>query len=86
MYYSYNYFAYILSYSCRPDQHYAIETAANNNISDARPVFDSLDWSEQSYRMFEHIGQTEDHVHLCALSTDEVQYVCMTYKSTYYEI
>jgi len=59
-------------YAYRSDQHFAIEAAANNNISDARVVFDSLDWSVQSYRMFEHIGQTEEHVHICASSTDEV--------------
>jgi len=63
-------------HSHRSDQHYAIEAAANNNISDARPVFDSLEWSEQSYRMFEKIGQTEDHVHVCALTSDEVR-ICM---------
>jgi len=62
----------ILSCSYRTDQHYAIEAAANDNLTDARPVFDSLDWSEQSYRMFEHIGQTADHVHVCVLSTVEV--------------
>jgi len=56
----------------RSDQHFAIEAAADNNISDARPVFDLLDWSEQNYRLFEHIGQTEEHVHICALSTDEI--------------
>jgi len=63
-------------YSHSSDQHYAIEAAANNNISDARPVFDSLEWSEQSYRMFEQIGQTEDHFHFCGLTSDEVL-ICM---------
>jgi len=63
-------------YSHRSDQHYAIEAAANNNISYARPVFDSLEWSEQSYRMFEQIGQTEDHIHVCVLTSDEV-HICM---------
>ncbi|XP_065897525.1 putative DBH-like monooxygenase protein 2 isoform X2 [Dysidea avara] len=53
------------------DQHFVIEAAANDSVSDVRPVFDSLDWSEQNYRMFEHIGQTEEHVHICVLSTDE---------------
>ena len=58
----------------RSDQHFVIEAAANDSVSDVRPVFDSLDWSEQNYRMFEHIGQTEEHVHICVLSTDEVRY------------
>ena len=56
----------------RPDQHFAIEAAAANNISDVRHVFDSLDWSEQSYRMFEKIGQTEELNHICVLNTKEV--------------
>ena len=58
----------------RPDQHFAIEAAAANNISDVRHVFDSLDWSEQSYRMFERIGQTEELIHVCSLNTEEVSY------------
>ena len=58
----------------RPDQHFAIEAAAADNISDVCHVFDSLDWSEQSYRMFEQIGQTEELIHICSLNTEEVSY------------
>jgi len=49
-----------------------IETAADDNISEVRSVFDSLDWSEQSYRMFERIGQTGNNVYICSSSIDEV--------------
>jgi len=35
----------------RSDQQFAIDAAATNNISYARPVFNSLDWTEESYRM-----------------------------------
>ena len=58
----------------RPDQHFAIAAAAADNISDVRHVFDSLDWSKQSYRMFEQIGQTEELIHVCSLNTEEVSY------------
>ena len=34
----------------RPEQHFIIDAAADNNISDVHPIFDSLDWSEESYR------------------------------------
>jgi len=36
----------------RSDQHFAFEAAAADNISDAHPVFNALEWSEESYRMF----------------------------------
>ncbi|XP_065899415.1 putative DBH-like monooxygenase protein 2 [Dysidea avara] len=48
-----------------PEQYYAIAAAAVNNISSARPVFDSLDWSEENYRMLERIGQTSEQVNVC---------------------
>jgi len=57
----------------RPDQHFALGAAAADNISDALPVFNSLDWSEESYRMFEKIGQTGDQVHICYSPMDEVR-------------
>jgi len=57
----------------RPDQHFALEAAAYNNIMDARPVFDSLDWSEESYRMYEEIGRTGNQVYICYSPMDEVR-------------
>jgi len=57
----------------RPDQHFALKAAAADNISDARLVFDSLDWPEESYRMFEKLGQTGDQVHICYSPMDEVR-------------
>ena len=59
---------------CRPDQHFVIGAAADNNISDVRHVFDSLDWSEQSYRMLEQIGQTEELIQICLSRMEEVSY------------
>ena len=56
----------------RPDQHHIIEAAANNNISDVRKLFDSLDWSEENYRMLERIGQSAEQVYVCLSATDEV--------------
>ena len=56
----------------RPDQHFAINAAAANRISDARPVFDSLDWSEESSRMFERVGQTGERFYACYSPTNEV--------------
>ena len=50
----------------RSDQQFAIDAAATNNISYARPVFDSLDWTEESYRMLERIGQTGKQRQLCS--------------------
>ena len=49
----------------RSDQQFAIRAAASSNISYARPVFDSLDWTEESYRMFERIGQTGRQWQVC---------------------
>ena len=58
--------------SHRPEQHYIIDAAAANNISDVRPIFDSLDWSEESYKNFERIGQTGEQLHMCLSVTNEV--------------
>jgi len=54
----------------RSHQQSVIDVAAANNINDARPVFDSLDWTEESYRMFERIGQTGQQFYLCASSVE----------------
>ena len=56
----------------RPDQHFAINAAAANDISNARLVFDSLDWSEESSRMFETVGQTGEQFYVCHSSTNGV--------------
>ena len=56
----------------RPEQHFIIDAAADNNVSDVRPIFNSLDWSEESYRKFERIGQTGAQMHFCLSVTDEV--------------
>lgn len=56
----------------RSDKQFAIDAAAANNISDARIVFDSLEWSNESYRMFEKIGQTGEQVHACSSAVDKV--------------
>ena len=56
----------------RSDQHHIIDAAADNNISDVRTIFDSLDWSEENYRMLEEIGQSAEQVHICLSNTDEV--------------
>ena len=61
----------------RSDQHHIIEAAADDNISDVRSIFDSLDWSEESYRMFERVGHTAPQVHFCLSVTDEVSVCCM---------
>ena len=68
---------YSLFFTNRSDQHHVIETAADNNISEVRSVFDALDWSEQSYRMFERIGQTGNNVYICSSSIDEVNTASM---------
>jgi len=47
----------------RSDQHHVIETAVDDNISEVCSVFDSLNWSDQSYHMFESMGQTGNNVH-----------------------
>ena len=49
----------------RSDQQFAINAAAANNISDARPVFDSLDWTEENYRMLERTAQTGQQLQIC---------------------
>ena len=56
----------------RPEKHFIIDAAADNNISDVRPIFDSLDWSEDSYRNYERIGQTGEQFHMCLSVTEEV--------------
>ena len=56
----------------RSDQQFAIDAAATNNISYARPVFDSLDWTEESYRMLERIGQTGKQWQICSVPATHV--------------
>ena len=36
--------------------HFAINSTFGHNFSDACSIFDSLDWTEESYRQFEKIG------------------------------
>ena len=61
----------------RSNEQFIIDAAAANNISAVRSIFDSLDWSEESYRMFEKVGQTGEQVHLCFSSTNKVSiYAC----------
>ena len=67
----------------RPEQHFIIDAAANNNISHVRPIFDSLDWSEESYRKFERIGQTGEQFHVCSSATDEVGIICNAFQCFY---
>lgn len=47
------------------DQRFAVYAAAANNISDVRPVFDSLNWTEESYREYERIGTTGEQLLFC---------------------
>ena len=63
----------------RSDQHFAINAAADNNITGTRPVFDSLDWSEDNYRMFEETGQTGKHIHICLSGTQQVSKQVITH-------
>ena len=68
----------------RSDQQFAVNAAAANNISYARPVFDSLDWTEDNSREFERIGQTGQQTHICISATevsiiDKLTYVLHTY-------
>ena len=56
----------------RSDQQFAINAAADNNISDVRPIFDSLDWSEESYRMLERIGRTGKQWQMCFTPVAEI--------------
>ena len=62
----------------RADQRFAIDAAAADNITAARSVFDSLDWSEDNYRMLERVGQTGQHVHTCFSSIDQVSKQAIT--------
>ena len=78
--------SYYCNYVYRSDKHFALEAAAVNNISIASPVFDSLKWSNESYRLFERIGQTGKQVQVCFSATDEVSmlsYVCYWLTYTY---
>ena len=59
----------------RSDQQFAIDAAAARNISYVRQIFDSLDWTEESYRMLERIGQTGKQWQMC--STPVCTYICM---------
>jgi len=56
----------------RSDQQFVINAAAANNISDVRPIFDSLDWTEESYRMLERIGQTGKQWQICSAPETDV--------------
>ena len=59
---------------CRSDQQFAVYVAAANNYSDARTVFDSLDWTEESYREYERIGITGEQLLFCySASTVRIQ-------------
>ena len=57
----------------RSDQQHIIDVAATNNVSAMRSVFDSLEWSEESYRWFERIGHTADHMQFCVSSAKRVR-------------
>ena len=74
---SYLVLLFILFITHRSDQWHVIETAADDNISEVHSVFDLLNWSEQSYRMFESIGQTGNNVYICSSSMDEVNTASM---------
>ena len=65
-----NFYVFHLLY--RSDQQFAFNSAATNNISYARPIFDSLDWTEESYKMFERIGQTGKQLQICSVSAAHV--------------
>ena len=57
----------------RPEHQDIINVAFANNLSAVRPIFDSfVDWSEDSYRMFERIGLTARQRQLCLSTTDRV--------------
>ena len=53
----------------RSDQQFAINAAAFNNINNARPIFDSLNWTEDSYRMLETTAQTGQQRQICYSAT-----------------
>ena len=56
----------------RAEHHDFINVAAANYISAVHPIFDSaVDWSEDSYRLFETIGLTGLQVQACLSSTDQ---------------
>ena len=57
----------------RPEHQDILNGAFANNLSAVRPIFDSaVDWSEDSYRMFERIGLTRQQRQLCLSTTDRV--------------
>ena len=56
----------------RSDRQFAISSAADNNISVVRPIFDSLNWTEESYRMLERVGQTGEQLLICSAPTAPV--------------
>ena len=62
-----------ISFIYRSDQQHIIDVAATNNVSAVRSVFDSLEWSEESYRWFERIGHTADHMQFCVSSAKRVR-------------
>ena len=70
----------------RSDRQFAINAAAVNNISDVRPIFDSLDWSEESYRMLERIGRTGKQKQICVAPVLEVITSIRYYVSPYIHI
>ena len=39
--------------------------AAADNISSVRPIFDSFNWTEESYRGYERIGTTGGQSYFC---------------------
>ena len=59
----------------RSDRQFAINAAADNNISDVRPIFDSLDWSEENYRMLERIGQTGKQWQICSAPAADLEVI-----------
>ena len=64
----------------RSDQQFAISSAADNNISVVRPIFDSLNWTEESYRMLERIGQAGMQWQICFAPKADVsslKFICM---------
>ena len=50
----------------------SMQQLTDNNISDVRPIFDSLYWTEESYRMLEKIGQTGKQWQICSAPTTDV--------------
>ena len=64
----------------RPEHQDIINGAFAYNISVVRPIFDSVvDWSEDSYRLFETIGLTGLQVHACSSSVDQVSIATYIY-------